>query len=298
MYITYNHLNPCNIVKSLEGVGSQYRKIISVYSVAKKNNLKYIHIPIRVGHNYDNEKNWDEKWDNFFNFKKVADNDALNIDNDKLNNMEKYFITENTTTETMVSNNKPNSLYLYFHAFNVFYKDPDYYLKDIQDNLINAYDETNNHRTLIYNKNKTSIAIHIRVYNDYDNDGDYEKYSDDVPKDKRYHFTAKMCEMYENLISQLKTKYTNHDIHIFSQEKYFDLKFKKLRDIKDIQLHFDDVDVFDTFHHLCKADVLVMASSTFSVLAAFYNKNTIIHLDLNNEVLKSWIVYNNDKPLL
>jgi len=109
MYITYNHLNPCNIVKSLEGVGSQYRKIISVYSVAKKNNLKYIHIPIRVGHNYDNEKNWDEKWDNFFNFKKVADNDELNIDNDKLNNMEKYFITENTTTETMVSNNKPNS---------------------------------------------------------------------------------------------------------------------------------------------------------------------------------------------
>jgi len=291
MYISYNHLNPCNIVKSLEGVGSQYRKIISIYSVATKHNLKYIHIPIRVGHNYDNDKDWDEKWDNFFNFKKLSNNEKVDID--KLNNMEKYFITENITKELILNNNKSNSLYLYFHAYDIFYKDPDYYLKDIQNDLINAYDENNNHRTLIYNKNKTSIAIHIRVYNDYDNDGDFEKYSADIPKDKRYHFSSKM---YEKLIYQLKDKYVNSDIHIFSQKKYFDIQYKKLKDIKDIQLHFDDIDVFDTFNHLCKADVLVMASSsTFSVIAAFYNKNTIIHLGLNNEVLKSWIIYNNDK---
>lgn len=295
MYITYNHLNPCNIVKSLEGIGSQYRKIISVYSVAKKNNLKYIHIPIRVGHNYNNDKDWDEKWDRFFNFKKVADNDELNIDIDKLNNLDKYFITENTTTETMLNNNKPNSLYLYFHTFDIFYKDPEYYFKDIQNDLINAYDETNNHRTLIYDKNKTSIAIHIRVYNEYDNEGEYEKYSENIPTEQRYYFNA---DMYINLIDQLKAKYTNHDIHIFSQEKYFDIKFKKLRDVKDIQLHFDDIDVFDTFHHLSKANVLVMACSTFSIIAAYYNKNTIIHLPFFKPVLKSWIVYNNGVSLL
>jgi hypothetical protein len=222
MYLTYNHLNPCNIVKSLEGVGSQYRKIISIYSFAKKHNLKYIHIPIRVGHNYDNDKDWDEKWDRFFNFKKVSDNDDLNIDIDKLNNMEKYFITENITTEIILKNNKPNALYLYFHALDIFYKYPEYYFKDIQNDLINAYDENNNHRKLIYNKNKTNIAIHIRVYNDYDNVGDLEKFSEDMSSDDRYKYTA---DMYIKLINQLKEKYVNNDIHIFSQEKYFDIKF-------------------------------------------------------------------------
>jgi len=295
MYLTYNHLNPCNIVKSLEGAGSQYRKIISIYSFAKKHNLKYIHIPIRVGHNYDNDKDWDEKWDRFFNFKKVSDNDELNIDIDKLNNMEKYFITENITTEIILKNNKPNALYLYFHALDIFYKDPEYYFKDIQNDLINAYDENNNHRKLIYNKNKINIAIHIRVYNDYDNVGDLEKFSEDMSSDDRYKYTA---DMYIKLINQLKEKYVNNDIHIFSQEKYFDIKFKKLRDIKDIQLHFDDMDVFDTFHHLCKADVLVMSLSTFGIIAAYYNKNIVIYLPFFKPVLKSWIVYNNDKLLL
>ena len=295
MYATYNHLNPCNIVKSLEGIGSQYRKIISVYSVAKKHNLKYIHIPIRVGHNYNNDKDWDDKWDQFFNFKKVSDNDELNIDIDKLNNMEKYFITENTTTDTILKNNKPNSLYLYFHTFDIFYNDPEYYFKDIQDDLINAYDENNYNRKLIYDKNKISIAIHIRVYNDFDNEGEYEKYSELISKEKRYYFNA---DMYIKLINQLKEKYVNSEIHIFSQEKYFDIKFKKLRDVKDIQLHFDDIDIFDTFNHLCKADVFVMASSTFSIVAAYYNKNTIIYLPyFFKPVLKSWIVYNNDKLL-
>jgi hypothetical protein len=292
MFITYNHLNPHGY-NALEGVGSQYQKIINLYAVIKKYNLKYIHIPILVGHNYDNDKDWDEKWDNFFNFKKVSDNDELNIDIDKLNNMEKYFINGNITLDIILKNNKPNALYLYFHSFYIFYKNPEYYFKDIQNDLINAYDENNNHRKLIYNKNKTSIAIHIRVYNDFDDEGEYEKYSESETSEKRYYFDA---NMYENLIKKLKKKYVNHDIHIFSQEKYFDIKFKKLRDIKDIQLHFNDIDVFDTFNHLCKADVFVTGLSFLSLVAGYYNKNTVIFLPfLYPPVLKSWIIYDNNK---
>jgi len=40
--LTYNYLNTCNI-KELEGIGSQYQKIITLYAVAKKNNIKYIY---------------------------------------------------------------------------------------------------------------------------------------------------------------------------------------------------------------------------------------------------------------
>jgi len=284
MYVSYNYLNSFNI-KSTEGVGSQYQKIINLYAVIKKFNLKYIHIPIQIGHNYDNDNYWNEKWDNFFNFKKLSNNDEIDIEK-----QEKYFITEhNTTEETIFRNQNPDILYLYSHTYDIFYKNPEYYFKDIQNDLIDAYDEANNHRTLIYNKTKTSIAIHIRVYNNYDNEGEYERYSKtDTSQEARYNFTA---DMYENLINQLKTKYTNTEIHIFSQKEYFDIKFKKLRDIKDIKLHFDDMDVFDTFHHMCKADVFVMGLSSFSILAAYYNKNTVIYLPYPYPpVLKSWII--------
>jgi len=291
MYVSYNYLNPCNI-KATEGVGSQYQKIINLYAVIKKFNLKYIHIPLQIGHNYnndndnDNDNDWNEKWDNFFNFKKLSNNNEVDIEK-----LEKYFITENTTEETIFRNRNPNILYLYFHTFDIFYKNPEYYFKDIQTDLINVYTEANNHRKLIYNKTKTSIAIHIRVYNNYDNEGEYEKYSKtDTSKEERYNFTA---DMYENLINQLKEKYTNNEIHIFSQEEYFDIKFKKLRDIQDIKLHFDDIDVFDTFHHLCNADVFVTGLSSFSIIAAYYNKNTVIYLPYPYQpVLKSWIIYN------
>ena len=284
MYVSYNYLNPCNI-KSTEGIGSQYQKIINLYAVSKKFNLKYIHIPIQIGHNYNNDKDWNDKWDNFFNFKKLSSNDEIDIEK-----LEKYFITEPITEEIIFINRNPNILYLYFHTFDIFYKNPEYYFKDIQKDLIDAYDEANNHRKLIYNKTKTSIAIHIRVYNNYDNEGVYERYlKTDTSKDEIFNFTA---DMYENLINQLKTKHTNNEIHIFSQEEYFDIKFKKLRDIQDIKLHFDDMDLFDTFHHLCKADVFVMGLSSFSIIAAYYNKNTIIYLPYPYQpVLKSWIIY-------
>jgi hypothetical protein len=292
MYATYNHLNPCNI-NTLEGVGSQYQKIINLYAVIKKFNLKYIHIPIQVGHNYNNDKDWDKKWDIFFNFKKLSNNDEIDIDK-----LDKYFIVGRTTAETIFNNKNPNILYLYFHTFDIFNNDPEYYFKDIQNDLINAYDDNNNHRKLIYDKTKTSIAIHIRVYNDFDNDnnGYYENFlKEDTSKEIRFYFTA---DMYEKLIIQLKEKYVNSEIHIFSQEKYFDIKFKKLRDIKDIKLHFDDMDVFDTFNHLCKADVLVMSLSSFGIVTAYYNKNTVIYLPYEYPpILKSWIVYNNDKLL-
>ena len=286
MYVTYNYLNPCNI-KELEGIGSQYHKIITLYAVAKKNNLKYIHIPIPVGHNDNNDKEWNNKWDRMFNFKKLSNNDEIDI-----NNIDKEFIVDNISFDYILNNRNPNKLYFYFHVFKIFDKNPDYYLKDIQDDLINAYDENNNNRILIYNKNKINIAIHIRVFND--NDKICEKIDSYVSSDRnlsiRYYFN---CEMYEELINKLKLDYPNSDIHIFSQEKYFDIKFKKLRDLENINIHFDDLDIFDTFNHLCKADVLVMGLSSLSIVAALYNKSaTIIYLPYSSPpYLKSWIEY-------
>ena len=286
MYVSYNYLNTCNI-KEIEGIGSQYQKIITLFAVVKKNNLKYIHLPIQVGHNCTNDNEWDKKWDNMFNFKRLSNNDEIDI-----NNIEKEFMIDNISFDYILNNRYTNKLFFFFNVFDIFNKNPEYYIKEIQDDLIDAYNENNNNRKLIYNKNKINIAIHIRVFNDYDNicENVNSYISSDINSSIRYYYTF---EMYEKIIINLKKEYPNSDIHIFSQEKYFDIKFKKLRDIKDVIIHFDDLDLFDVFHHLCKADVLVTGLSSFSIIAALYNKNKIIYLKFNSPpYLKSWIEYN------
>ena len=286
MYITYNYLNTYNF-KELKGVGSQYQKILTLYAVAKKNNLKYIHIPISIGHNYEKDETWDDKWDKFFNLKKVSDNNEIDIDD-----LDKEFVLDNYNLKNILEEKDPKKLYFFFHTLSIFEETPDYYFKDIQDDLINAYNESNKNRKLIYNKNKINIAIHIRVFNDYDNI--CENINSYITSDKtashKYYYT---CDMYIKLINDLKNEYPDSNIHIFSQEKYFDIKFKKIREIKDINIHFNDLDLFDTFHHLSKADVLVTGLSNFSIIAALYNKNKIIYLPFTSPpYLKSWNKYN------
>jgi hypothetical protein len=89
------------------------------------------------------------------------------------------------------------------------------------------------------------------------------------------------------LISKLKNIYPDHNIHIFSQNNIFK-KYKDLEKIDNIKFHLD-IDSITTFHHLCNADILVIALSSFSYLAAIYNKNKIIYLEFCNHLyLDTW----------
>jgi len=274
MLITYyNNIN--------EGVGAQYQRIIGLLSIAKRHNIKYIHIPIKIDHNYNNDPDWDEKWDNMFNIKKLSNNHEIDLK--KLKNI--YF-QENFTLDKNI-NDDNTILYQYTYPFKVFNNNHDYYFNNIKNDLIKAYDENNLNRKLIYNKSKINIAIHIRVFNKHD----VIEYYDDYINNKTIRFYM-TCDMYIAYISELKKNYLNSDIHIFSQKDTFDIHYSKLYDIQNIILHFNDLDTFDTFNHLCKADILVMGLSSFSILAAFYNKNTVINLPYGNTaMLKKWKLY-------
>jgi len=276
MLITYyNNIN--------EGVGAQYQRIIGLLSIAKRHNIKYIHIPIKIDHNYNNDPDWDEKWDNMFNIKKLSNNHEIDFNEIKNNTFQEYF-----TLDNILNQDNNSILYQFKYPFKVFDNNPDYYFNNIKNDIIKAYDENNSNRILIYNKSKINIAIHIRVFNKNDVIEYYDDYINN--KTSRFYIT---CDMYINYISQLKKIYLNSDIHIFSQKDNFDIHFSKLYNIDNIILHFDDLDTFDTFNHLCKADILVMGLSSFSVLAAFYNKNTVIHFPYGNTaILNTWKIYN------
>ena len=101
MYFT-SYVNP-NIQKhQLEGVGSLYQRIVSCLALAKRHNVKYIHIPLRIGHNYNNDPEWDEKWDNMFNVLKLSYNHEIDINNiEKDNNINNIFPLDNYCPTTL-----------------------------------------------------------------------------------------------------------------------------------------------------------------------------------------------------
>ena len=150
-----------------------------------------------------------------FNIKKLTNNNEIE-DISKIGKQYSLNITEDEIKNLSMNTNL-NILRFYSSPFEIFDKNPDYYLSNIQEDLIKAYDENNNTRKLIYNKNKINIAIHIRVYNDNDENvhNIYNDYKENTSI--RFYMTS---EKYINLINFLKEKYPNSDIHIFSQGKH------------------------------------------------------------------------------
>lgn len=264
MYLLYETQN--------EGVGAQYQRILCLLAIARRHNLKYIHQKITIHHNYDNDSKWDDKWDKFFNVSKLSYHGKIEAPN----NIIKYEnIDNNALTEIINSNN----IYSIRLPFNVVDLAPDYYYKAIQDDVIDVYDKANTNRKLMYTNDKISIALHIRAYNDCDDVG-----CKTFDNSFRYPIS---CDEYYKLITKLKRIYNNAEIHIFSQ-KTFDEKYSLLRDIPDLNIHLDS-DTFDTFHHLCKADILVMGTSSFSYLAGIYNKKSVIYYTFWHPPLDNWI---------
>ena len=164
MYLTSYY--PPMEKKYIEGVGAYYQRIISFLAITKRHNssFKYIHIPIKIGHNYDNDPEWDEKWDKMFNIIKLSNNDEIDI-----NNIEKNYNEINNFTLDNIANTNTTTLYYYENRnilLDIFDKNPEYYLANIQEQIIEAYDENNNNRKLIYDKNKIKDfckLVHLNI---------------------------------------------------------------------------------------------------------------------------------------
>ena len=266
MFITYNY--------KTEGVGSQYIRIIGLIAISKVHNHKYIHKQITVGHNYENDPDWNEKWDRFFNIKKLLDKN-YNVSN--LQIIQKTCIDFNDIYE-----NNLNYIYSFTIPHNIIETNINFYYDSIKDNLIQAFKENNYIPKINYfDINKMNIAIHIRAFNDYD----------DAHEKNNYYNTFGRFDTdeqkYYNLIRIFQNLYPSANIHIFSQKLLFD-KYNKVTSMKNIHLHIDN-DNFDTFYHFTIADILVIAKSCFSYLAAIYNPNKILYVKSETPPLNSWV---------
>jgi hypothetical protein len=261
-----------------EGVGAQYHRIVGMLGIAKKHDLKFIHKKITVGHNYDNDPQWNEKWDEIFNIKSIKSIVEIDDENTRTNkqivNLGHHASIDDIN---MIKKNQDN-IYSLIVPYDIIFPASKIYYDIIKNDIRDAYN--NKSQTFLFDKDKKNIAIHIRVINECDDKDEYVNYENLTG---RFDISP---EKYVMLICKFKNIYPNHNIHIFSQNNIF-LKYKDLEKIDNIKFHLD-IDSITTFHHLCNADILVIAESSFSYLAAIYNKNKVIHLKYDPRNLDTW----------
>lgn len=278
--------------KNIEGVGAIYQRIISLLALSKRVNIPFIHQKVNIGHNnlkIDNDY-YDNKWDSLFNLESTD----LSIFKEQGYKDIHIEVLTLHILEQLILNRDQKFLVYIKNPYLVTYNSPHYYYSNIQYEIISNYDKSLiiSNIPLIYNdskfKNKINIAIHIRVYNEMDDKGADNNYEKGLTT--RFYLDS---SFYIRLINKLKDLYKDSEIHIFSQNKYFDIRYKDLRKLEYLNFHLD-MDNFATFHHLCKADVLVLGLSSFSHLAGYYNKNIVYYTnyDYHSKAFDNWIDVN------
>jgi hypothetical protein len=256
-------------ISTNEGVGAQYQRILGILAVCKINGFKYYHNCVTVGHNYDNEPDWNKKWDDFFN---IINSDLTIKENLNLKNI----FVPHTISNINQLEKTDKFIYDFENAHYIINQNPELYYNSIINDIRKLYFEKNINRELkFFIPDKKNVAIHIRTANSVDTEP-----HELLPGQIRYISN----NTYKKIIINLANE--NNHIHIFTQGSF---PIKEIETgIKNISYHID-TDTFDTFHHFVNADILVISKSSFSYLAAIYNKNNIMYLPSHLIPLKHWI---------
>ena len=282
MYILYNSVLR-NTEKEVEGVGSIYFRIISLIAFCRYHNFNFIHFKHHIGHNYDNVPDdvWDTQWDNFFNISSLCNKlDDINIEDYEIIRKHELEIND---IDNLIENKHNNKLFYFLHYFPIFFNNSNTFLKLVEDDLIKVYNEANFNKSLIFNKNKKNIAIHVRVWNDYDTT-DYNNFINCFIGPFQLNESN-----YIHIINKLIFKYPDYDINIFSQNSFIK-KFPNIFQNKNLIFHLE-MDAMNTFNHLVNSDILVLGYSCFSHLAGIYNKNIVYYTNYPYipKLLDRWI---------
>ena len=143
-----------------------------------------------------------------------------------------------------------------------------YYSKVVEE-LQQAYWSLDRGIDLKYESSKVSIAIHIRR-GDINASKNPDRWLD--------------LDYYAGIIDKFNSELGLEllDIHIFSEGQPEDFKVL-VRENITLQLGGSDL---EAFHHMCAADILITGQSSFSIMASYFNRGTIICTPLKNLMYK------------
>lgn len=154
-----------------------------------------------------------------------------------------------------------------------FSKTPDiYYTEKVRNKLRNLYYKNTKIKNCKYD-----IAVHIR--------------RGDVVSQKQNHRYISMID-YKNIILDLKKKYPEYSICVYSEGNIKDFK-----ELNDLNINYVlDGDPLYTFQNLVAAKILVTAKSSFSYSAALLSEGIIYYIPQKHKPLNNWNVLNVNSP--
>lgn len=224
-----------------DGFGSQLLSRIAGITYANYHKLEYIHFPIKTIILEDNPS--------------TSRNSELENSNLLLES-----IMKNLQIKTPNEVNESSNINVYHRV--MFYNEINlnsnqYFSEDLLNRFKDSYVMT---PPDYYPNDQLNISIHVRRGNDIRSD-DFARYVS--------------SEIYNNIVEKLLQKYDNSIIHIFSWNDP-DLKIKSDR-IKYHITYDGGKEFLSDFNALVHADILLVGSSTFSLSAAFFNKNLVLY---------------------
>jgi len=259
LYLTYNTRE--------DGMGAQFQRIVGIIAIAKKFDVVYVHTPIKQMEHVSGKK-YIKKIENYFLIK----NHYSHV-NDR--SYDKTFETNDVRVENieqfkkMAEDENINILYKIGLPRKIVDSEPEIHSLVLPE-LINIK------RTLplIHYKQHDgpNIAIHIRR-------GDVNM--------AKYPTRFIPVEFYLELMKQMRINMPSPHFHIFTEiTKENENEFDILNG-EDVTI-LPNLDILETIEHLIMADVLVTSKSSFSYLAALYNKNMVIYFDFWHSPMPHW----------
>ena len=242
-----------------DGIGAQIHAVFSLHAYAYLRNMNYYSRPLKnISHNYDDDPEWDFKWNEFFNIphdEEVPPMELLPVE----------------FKPKRVGRIKPRCIYQALRAHPVTDLFPEAY-DAVMPRLRQSYFQSKFPRKSVFKENVLKIAVHLRR-------GDAFKFKGRA---------SNLSEIYEHLRkikSILESEKRDYSIMIFSQGDREEFDILESLGVE----YYLNGNLFDTFHSLVTADVLVTARSSLSHSAALLSKGIIIHTPFWHTPMKHWL---------
>ncbi len=257
-----------------DGAGAQAISVLSTQLFCQALGFNYLHTPFQtIEHNYDNDPAWESKWESFFN---------LGFGEQQIPVSESVISLPGIHAIPWFPNSETIYALKHCHEYaNVF---PNRYTR-LKPSFSQKYSSNPKTRSEIEGDCKESnglkLALHIRR-------GDVLKTGRFA---KRYTDNQSIIELIQNILDAVPANLNSKlSIQIFSQGNVKDFSdiTQSISEIP-ISLHLNEC-VFETFHALVKADILVMSRSTFSYMAAMASSGVKLYDPFYHRPLRSWVV--------
>jgi hypothetical protein len=286
LYVTYDNTS------AYDGIGAQVHRILCVMALARQFRLPYLHTFVkRVRYQGQasqqlgtRDQDFAEKWDRFLNLGAGHQTpESCGIEFAKVRHGAKlrlwslpWLVGAAGSRAWWPWPSSRHELIRIKSAFPIVNRFPAAF-ESLRDDLRSQY-EASPKPAVCFSPERLNVAIHIR--------------RGDVTPTSRYARRFVPNQVYVRVMQRILALAPGQRVHfhVYSEGDVANPEagFEELLEIPRVFLHVNE-DVFSTFHHLVRSDVLVLGVSSFSFVAGLYHRGPALNFPGHNPQLPSWI---------